>query len=67
MPKEIPLVRPFLELGELLDGLTGAGQHTENVEPNLENGRCVSLKFTVARTSSSCDLQSCSEVGTVQR
>lgn len=36
MPKEIPLVRPFLELGELLDGLAGAGQHTENVESDLK-------------------------------
>lgn len=36
MPKEIPLVRPFLELGELLDSLAGAGQHTEDVESDLD-------------------------------
>lgn len=53
MPKEIPLVRPFLELGELLDGLAGAGQHTENVEsdslaqrPALSNGNLVTLLNT---------------------
>jgi fructose-specific phosphotransferase system IIC component len=51
MPKEIPLVRPFLELGELLDGLAGAGQHTENVESDLKGGKYVSLEFSSARAS----------------
>lgn len=52
MPKEIPLVRPFLELGELLDGLAGAGQHTENVESDLNGGEmCVSLGFPSACAS----------------
>lgn len=43
---------PFLELGELLDGLAGAGQHTEDVESDLNGGRCVSLWFSSVRASS---------------
>lgn len=41
----------FLELGELLDGLAGAGQHTENVESDLNSGRYVSLRSSSTRAS----------------
>ena len=47
-PKKMPLEKPNLELGELLDCLASSGQHTQNVEADLQTEQ-VSIDFESCR------------------
>lgn len=44
---KMPLEKPNLELGELLDCLASSGQHTQNVEADLQTEQ-VSIDFKLS-------------------
>lgn len=56
---KMPLETPNLELGELLDCLASSGQHTQNVEADLQTKRLVLVVSVVQGELIGKNVQSC--------